>query len=36
MGKAKEIAMTGDLITAEEALTIGSVNQIAHSSRYRK
>jgi len=28
MGKAKEIVMTGDVITAEEALTIGLVNRV--------
>jgi enoyl-CoA hydratase/carnithine racemase len=28
MGKAKEIVMTGEEITAEEALTIGLVNQV--------
>lgn len=28
MGKAKEIVMTGDVVTAEEALTIGLVNRV--------
>lgn len=28
MGKAKEIVMTGDVVTAEEALSIGLVNQV--------
>jgi naphthoate synthase len=29
MGKAKEIVMTGDVVTAEQALTMGLVNQVA-------
>ena len=29
MGKAKEIVMTGDVVTTEEALAIGLVNQVA-------
>lgn len=28
MGKAKEIVMTGDVVTAEEALTVGLVNRV--------
>ena len=36
MGKAKEIVMTGDVITAEEALTLGLVTRSLHSTSYRK
>ena len=36
MGKAKEIVMTGDVVTAEEALTIGLVNQVVPLDQLQK
>jgi enoyl-CoA hydratase/carnithine racemase len=36
MGRAKEIVMTGDVITAEEALTIGLVNQVVSLERLQE
>ena len=36
MGKAKEIVMTGDVVTAEEALSIGLVNQVVPLDQLQK
>jgi len=36
MGKAKEIVMTGDVVTAEEALSIGLLNQVVSLDQLQK
>lgn len=36
MGKAKEIVMTGAIVTAEDALSIGLVNQVVHLDKLQE